>query len=139
LLLCPRMGTWRLGLAVLSLSLLATPAHARAVKVVAPPKPAGCAEQPLFDRAGLSAWPRNARLVVRDGEAVGLLFYALDPALPLAKVGLKEGDVLLRIAGVELTSPDQALEAYARLRRATCSTMTVEREGSPVEIAFRLR
>jgi hypothetical protein len=133
------MGTSRLALAVLSLSLLAAPAHARAIKVVPTAGPAGCAEQPLFDRAGLAAWPRNARLVVRDGEAVGLRFYALDPALPLAKVGLKEGDVLLRIAGVALTSPEQAMEAYARLRHASCSTMTVEREGNPLEIAFRLR
>jgi type II secretory pathway component PulC len=135
------MTTSRLALAVLSLALFAAPAHARAIKVVAAAadKPPACAAQPLFDRAGLADWPRNARLVVRDGQAVGLRFYALDPALPLAKVGLKEGDVLLRIAGVELTSPEQALEAYSRLRRATCSTLTVEREGNPMEIAFRLR
>jgi hypothetical protein len=133
------MGTSRLALAVLSFSLLAAPAHARAIKIAAAAGPAGCADQPLFDRTGLTAWPRNARLVVRDGQAVGLRFYALDPALPLAKVGLREGDVLLRVAGVDLTSPEQALEAYARLRRASCSTMTVEREGNPLEIAFRLR
>jgi hypothetical protein len=134
------MGTSRLALAVLSLSLVAAPAHARAIKVEPAARPTTtCAERPLFDRTGLSDWPRNARLVVRAGQPIGLLFYALDPQLPLAKVGLQEGDVLLRIAGVALTSPEQALEAYTRLRRATCSTMTVEREGNPVEIAFRLR
>jgi hypothetical protein len=131
------MGTLRLALAVLSLSLLAAPAHARAVKVV--PGAPVCAGQPLLDRAGLSAWPRKARLVVRKGEVVGLLFYELDPTLPLAKVGLKEGDLLMRIAGVDLTSPERALEASGRLRGVSCSTMTVEREGSPVEIAFRVR
>jgi type II secretory pathway component PulC len=119
---------------LLPLMLLAGAAQARA------PKPSACAGQPLFDRAGLADWPRNARLVVRDGQVVGLRFYAaLDPALPLAKVGLKEGDVLLTVAGIELTSPEQALEARARLGRVACSTMTVEREGSPVEIPFRVR
>jgi type II secretory pathway component PulC len=126
----------RMLLTVVTLSLVAGAAQARAPRV---PKTSACAEQPLFNRAGLADWPRNARLVVRDGEVVGLRFYALDPELPLAKAGLKEGDVLLTVAGVELTSPENALAANARLRHLTCSMMTVEREGSPVEIPLRLR
>jgi hypothetical protein len=129
------MAISRLALPLLSLSLCAGVAEAKAT----PGAPSACAAQPLFNRASLEEWPRNARLVVRDGQTVGLRFYALDAAEPMARAGLKEGDVLLKVAGVELTSPEQALAAYARLRRGACSTMTVEREGAAVEIPLRLR
>jgi type II secretory pathway component PulC len=122
-------------LAGMTLSLVAGSANARAVRDA---PGAACATQPRLDRAGIADWPRNARLVVRKGEAVGLLFYALSPDVPLARAGLKQGDVLLRIAGVALTSPENALTAYARLRHLPCATMIVEREGSEVELPFRL-
>jgi S1-C subfamily serine protease len=47
----------------------------------------------------------------------------------LAAPGFADGDVILRVNGVEIASPDRCPEAYARLRRADRVTVTFERRG----------
>ena len=57
----------------------------------------------------------------------------------LGTIGLQNGDRLETIKGFDITSPEKALEAYARLRTAGSITVAVNRKGKPVTIEYRIR
>lgn len=67
----------------------------------------------------------------RDGRVVGVRVYGIRRGDALAALGFADGDVILRVNGVEIASPDRCLEAYARLRRADRVTVAFERRGRP--------
>jgi len=52
---------------------------------------------------------------------------------------LGRGDLLRAIDGQELTTPEQALELYARLKAADAFTVTYERNGEDLTNDYRLR
>lgn len=62
-----------------------------------------------------------------DGRVVGLRLFGIRAGSPMAALGLRNGDVLVSIAGHDVSSPDAALEAYAEVRGAT----------GPVEVEIR--
>jgi general secretion pathway protein C len=47
----------------------------------------------------------------------------------LARLGIADGDVILRVNGLAVASPDRCLEAYARLRAADRLTVEILRGG----------
>ena len=91
----------------------------------------------LETRAGVSA----ARFVPRFhcGGMTGIRVYAVRPASLLARLGLRNGDTLQRINGVELSSPDQALRLYSALHVARHITLELERNGRPLVLTYAIR
>jgi len=81
---------------------------------------------------------RGTRILpeVRGGRTVGVRLLAAPPGGVLARLGLRAGDVLMRINGFELATPDRCLEAYARLRNTDRVTLTLERDGRPTTRAW---
>jgi general secretion pathway protein C len=73
------------------------------------------------------------------GRIVGLTMFGVRSNNLLGRIGLVNGDVLTRINGLEIASPDKALEAYARLRTADRLQVSVIRNGQPVNIDFNIR
>lgn len=73
------------------------------------------------------------------GRIVGLTLFGVRPNNLLGRIGLQNADVLTRINGLEIASPDKALEAYARLRTADRLTVSVLRNGQPVNIDINIR
>lgn len=65
----------------------------------------------------------------RGGRVVGVRVFGIRRGDLLAALGFASGDVILRVNGVEVASPDRCLEAYARLRAADELTVTFERRG----------
>ncbi len=57
----------------------------------------------------------------------------------LALVGIKEGDRLDAINGIDLTSPESGLEAYAKLREAPHIVLKVTRDARPMELQYEVR
>jgi len=57
----------------------------------------------------------------------------------LGRLGMQNGDVLNRINGLDIGSPDRALEAYSRLRTSDNLQVSVTRNGQPVNIDFHIR
>ena len=53
-----------------------------------------------------------------------------------SRLGLRNGDVLQRINGLDLDSPDKALEAFTKLRDARRIELEIERGGAPVRKVF---
>lgn len=83
---------------------------------------------------------RNTRILpeLRGGRVVGVrLLRVGDDDLP-ARIGLRTHDVLLRINGYALASPDRCMEAYSRLRDMRVVTLDIERDGHPVRLRYRI-
>jgi general secretion pathway protein C len=82
---------------------------------------------------------RSVRVVPAsvDGGTYPRLF-GLRPDSLLAMLGFRDGDTLEAINGFELSSPERALEAYARLRTADMLEARVRRRGKIVTLLYRV-
>ena len=91
----------------------------------------------LDDLAGLS---REARIVpfVKDGHPQGFKLYGLRRSSRLGALGLRNGDAVLALDGIPLSSPESALQAYERLRRVDGVTLSVERRGERMTLTWQL-
>jgi len=84
---------------------------------------------------------RSARIVpeIRDGKAAGFRLYSVRPDGPFAKIGMQNGDVISSINGLEITSPEKALEVYAKLKSASHLSVGLERNGQKVTKDYSIR
>jgi general secretion pathway protein C len=88
-----------------------------------------------------SEFMKSARIVPeKEGDkVVGIRLFGIRPDSLLGTLGLENGDRLQTINGFEMTDPQKALEAYARLRAADRLTVSVNRRGKPVNIDFNIK
>lgn len=74
----------------------------------------------------------------RDGRTIGWQVRGMRAGSILEAIGLRSGDTVLRVNGLDLGSPDSALEAYQRLKNAVALEVDLERGGSPVRMSLRV-
>ncbi len=84
---------------------------------------------------------RSVRVMpeARDGKPLGFRLFAITADGPIAKLGLRNNDVLVSINGLDLTTPDRVLDAYGKLKEAPALDLGVaprERRSSPRTIRF---
>ena len=105
-------------------------------KVVTPDGPSPSGEPGGCGLADLAELSRSARVVpeIRDGKVTGFRLHAIRPDAAAARLGLRNGDIVRAAAGVAMTSPEAAMEAYVRSRIGKHPTLTVERDGKQLEI-----
>jgi general secretion pathway protein C len=84
---------------------------------------------------------RTARIVPeKEGDKmVGVRLFGIRPDSLLGTLGLENGDRLSSINGFEMSDPQKALEAYARLKTADRLTVSVNRKGKPMNIDFNIK
>jgi len=84
---------------------------------------------------------RTARIIPHEqgGRVVGVKMYGIRRNSLLGHLGLQNGDMLRTINGFDMTSPDSALEAYARLRSADHLSLQVVRRGQPTTIDYNIQ
>jgi general secretion pathway protein C len=89
----------------------------------------------------MSLLSRSARIVpeIRDGKAAGFRLYSVRPEGPFAKIGMQNGDVISAINGLEITSPEKALEVYAKLKSASHLSVGLERNGQRITKDYSIR
>jgi general secretion pathway protein C len=89
----------------------------------------------------MSVLSRAARIVpeIRDGKAAGFRLFSVRPDGPFAKIGLQNGDVISAINGLEMTSPDKALEVYTKLKSANHLSVGLERNGQKITKDYNIR
>jgi general secretion pathway protein C len=75
----------------------------------------------------------------KDGAPNGFKLFSIRPDSLFARLGLRNGDVLQRINGLSLSSPDRALEAYSRLRDASRIELEVERQGEVIRQTYTVQ
>jgi S1-C subfamily serine protease len=85
---------------------------------------------------------RAARIVpaaMKDGQPAGFKIYAIRPRSVFAALGFLNGDTLIAIDGIDLTTPDKALGWYEKLRTATELTVQIERRQVPVTLSYKIK
>ncbi len=75
----------------------------------------------------------------RDGAVQGFKLYGIRRNSLLGKLGLRNGDIVNSIGGMEMTSPDRALQAYTKLRNTSNLAITVTRRGRRQSLDFNIR
>jgi general secretion pathway protein C len=84
---------------------------------------------------------RQARIVPEqeNGKMVGIRLFGVRPDTLLGVLGMENGDRLQTINGFDMTSPEKALEAYARLRTADTLTVQVNRRGANTNLDYHIQ
>jgi membrane-associated protease RseP (regulator of RpoE activity) len=97
----------------------------------------------LLDRllANTTVLATSARFVpsIKDGKPNGFKLYAIRPSSIFGKIGLQNGDTITAVNGLDMTTPDHALEAYTKLRNAKHLTISVERRGENLTFDYEIR
>jgi general secretion pathway protein C len=100
-------------------------------------------EQGEIDKvmANLSSLATQARIVpaFEGGKPVGFKLFSIRPNSLYSKIGIKNGDVITRINGYEITSPDKALEIYQKLKDAKNVTVDLKRRGAAQTIDYTIK
>jgi general secretion pathway protein C len=81
--------------------------------------------------SNLNTLATQARMVpsFKNGVANGFKLFAIQPGSLYSSIGIENGDVITRINGYEINSPDKALEIYQKLRDAKNVVLEGERGG----------
>jgi len=84
---------------------------------------------------------KQARIVPEqeNGKLVGIRLFGVRSDTLLGTLGMENGDRLQTINGFDMTSPEKALEAYARLRTADHLTVQVNRRGSNQNLDYNIK
>ena len=75
----------------------------------------------------------------QDGKAAGFRLFAIKQDSVFEKLGLKNGDVVSRINGNELTDPARAMSLIQELRSEGRITVDVNRNRQPTTINYEIR
>jgi general secretion pathway protein C len=76
----------------------------------------------------------------KDGDkTVGLRVSGIKPTSLLGTLGIQNGDQLKGINGMDISDPQKALEAYARLQMADKISVSVVRGGKPMTIDVNIK
>jgi general secretion pathway protein C len=88
----------------------------------------------------LSQLATQARIVpsFKNGVANGFKLFSIVPDSLYSKIGVQNGDVIHRINGYEMSSPDKALEIYQKLRDASRIEIELERRGDTVHKSYSI-
>jgi len=69
----------------------------------------------------------------------GIRMFGVKPDSLLGILGMENGDKLQTINGFDMTNPEKALEAYARLRTADHLTVAVNRKGVATNLDYNIQ
>jgi general secretion pathway protein C len=86
----------------------------------------------------LSSWVRVGT-EVREGKPFGFRLFAIKADGPIAKLGLRDGDVLVSVNGLDITTPDRVLDAFGKLKAARRLVLGMVRGGREVRYEYTIR
>jgi general secretion pathway protein C len=82
----------------------------------------------------------QARIVpsFENGVANGFKLFSIQPGSLYAAIGIENGDVIQRINGYEINSPEKALEIYQKLKESGHITVQGKRGSSPYTYEYNV-
>jgi general secretion pathway protein C len=91
--------------------------------------------------SNLSELATQARVVpaFEGGKTVGFKLFSIRPGSLYSKVGLQNGDVITRINGYEVNSPEKGLEIYGKLKDAKQVAVDLKRRGKPMSLDYAIK
>ena len=95
--------------------------------------------QKALDNMGQLA--TQARIVpsFKNGEPQGFKIFAIKPNSLFNKLGIQNGDIIKRVNGFEINSPDKALELYSKLQSSNRIEIEFDRGGAPTRKTYSIR
>lgn len=83
----------------------------------------------------------QARIVpsFQNGKANGFKLFSIRPNSLYSKIGIQNGDIVQKINGYEMNSPDKALEIYSKLKDAQSITVDLVRRGKSQTLSYNIR
>ena len=118
-----------------------------------PPKPRGTDDidirnvgpnQYVLKRSDVSKLTGNLGALASQARVVpsrrdnGFKIFAIAKDSVFNKLGVQNGDVIKSVNGIELSSPDKALEAYSRLRNASKLSLDLLRKGQSETLEYTI-
>jgi general secretion pathway protein C len=90
--------------------------------------------------SNLSTISTQARIVpsFKNGVANGFKLFSIQPGSLYSSIGVENGDVIQRINGYEINSPDRALELLQKLRETSHVVIELERGGQPIRKEYNI-
>ena len=85
----------------------------------------------------LNALARQARIIPARKEK-GFKVFSIKKDSLYRKIGIVNGDIIKSINGIELSSPDKALEAYSRLQSASKLSLEIKRRGQNETLEYTI-
>ena len=89
-------------------------------------------------RANMNDLLRQARMepLIVNGQTEGFVVRMIRPRSLLALLGLQVGDVVKQVNGVQLDSPEKALQIFQQLREARHFTISLVRGGKQMNLEY---
>jgi len=83
----------------------------------------------------------DARLLpsMKDGKVEGFRISEVKPAGVFGMIGIKNGDVLLRLNDFAIDSPEKAIQSMASLKGQTRLKLDLIRDGQPATFSYDIR
>jgi len=90
--------------------------------------------------ASVSSVARSVRVVpeLKGGKVLGFRLFSLKPGSILPRFGFQNGDLVQSLNGSDVTTPDKALEAYAKFRTTGVVQIAFQRVGKPHTIEVKI-
>lgn len=74
-----------------------------------------------------------------DGEVTGYKIFAIKRGSLYEKIGLKNGDIIENINGIDISSPEKALQLFQDLRNESRFVVELTRRGKPMSLNYSVR
>ena len=89
----------------------------------------------------LSKLGMEARIIPNyvDGKYQGFRLVGLTPNSLLRAIGLESGDLVTRVNGQDIDTPNKALQLFEQLRSSPTITLDIERRGQKVTMTYKVK
>jgi general secretion pathway protein C len=74
-----------------------------------------------------------------QGQQLGFRLSRLRAGGVLQQIGLQEGDVLQQVNGLDIHTPQEALQAYQQLQTESSVRLSILRNNSPTTLTYEIR
>ena len=74
-----------------------------------------------------------------EGKISGYKIFAIEPGSIYTEIGMANGDIIQNINGIEIDSPEKALQLLAQLKNETNFQIDLVRNGQPKTYSYQLR
>lgn len=90
---------------------------------------------------GLATMAQDVRIVpyFEGGVSKGFKLYSIKPGSLLSKIGLMNGDVISKVNGYDINSPEKALQVYGLLKSEKNVSVDLTRNGQARSISYSIR
>jgi general secretion pathway protein C len=91
--------------------------------------------------SNLNTIATQARIVpsFKNGVANGFKLFSIQPGSLYASIGIENGDIIQRVNGYEINSPEKALELYQKLQQSSNVTLELERGGQVIRKQYTVQ